>query len=475
MSTIANGAANPTAPGYPRPDPCISFWLQGTRGSQSLLGHRTTEDLPASAEVAIIGSGISGAATAYFLLTGPNPPKSVVMLEARELCYGATGRNGGHCRPDCYRGYTGYKAHFGKDQAMKILQNEMDTLNLVTEIIDKEGLRDVCDFWRGLSFDVAMDQECKDFFYNSYKEFIADGGKVEGIVEWIEDAAEAEKRTRSKGAVAAAEFPAASLWPYKLVTALIKLCIDKHGLNVQTNTPVRSVSEAEGDAWLLKTDRGDLKADKVVYATNAFTATLLPEFIGRIAPYRGQCSAVVPTKPFSGSKMLTHTYSHRYGVNDFDYMIQRPKDGVIIIGGGRWKVPVDQLIGNTDDTSKIPVLTEHLKGSMASYMTGWGEEKVGEGLLVDWTGIMGYTPEAVPYVGALHGKRNAYISAGHSGHGMARTFTCSRGIAMLIRGESWAATGLPECFEPTPERLARPKETVEETWVNTREGQPMMH
>ena len=103
MSTIANGAANPIAPGYPHPEPCLSFWLQGTRGS-SLLGLRTTETLPETAEVTIIGSGITGAAAAYFILTGPNPPKSVIMLEARELCHGATGRNGGHCRPDCYRG-----------------------------------------------------------------------------------------------------------------------------------------------------------------------------------------------------------------------------------------------------------------------------------------------------------------------------------------------------------------------------------
>ncbi len=141
MSTIANGAANPIPPGYPHPEPCLSFWLQGTRSSP-LLGHRTTEALPETAEVAIIGSGISGAAAAYFILTGPNPPKSIVMLEARELCHGATGRNGGHCRPDCYRGgrvsafpfhssvyvhagYKGYKNHFGKEQALKILQNEM--------------------------------------------------------------------------------------------------------------------------------------------------------------------------------------------------------------------------------------------------------------------------------------------------------------------------------------------------------------
>jgi hypothetical protein len=92
------------SPGYPRPNPCLSFWLQGARSSP-LLGHRTTEALPEAADVVIIGSGLSGAAIAYFLLTGPNPPARVALLEAREACDGATARNGGHCRPDCYRGW----------------------------------------------------------------------------------------------------------------------------------------------------------------------------------------------------------------------------------------------------------------------------------------------------------------------------------------------------------------------------------
>ncbi|KAK7452687.1 hypothetical protein VKT23_012088 [Stygiomarasmius scandens] len=473
MSTIPNGPANPTTPGYPHPNPCLSFWLQGTRSSP-LIGHRTTETLPETADVVIIGSGISGAAVAYFSLTGPNAPEKVVMLEAREACHGATGRNGGHCRPDCYRGYIGYKNHFGKEQALKILQNEMDTLNLLNEVIDKEGID--CDFWRGLSFDIAMDKECADFFHKSLQEFIADGGPTEGIVEWIGDAEEAKKRTRTPKAFAAAEFPASSLWPYKLVKHLLLLCIDKHNLNLQTNTPARSVSQTPNGDWSIHTDRGDIKARKVVFASNAFTPTLLPEFLGRIAPYRGQCSAIVPTRAYSGKNMMTHTFSHRWGMNDFDYSVQRPRDGIIIHGGGRWKVPIELLVGHTDDSEKLPVLTTHLKEFMKENMADWGEEALGEGLLVDWSGIMGYTPEAVPYVGAVHGKPGAFITAGHSGHGMARTFTCSRGIAALLRGESYESTGLPECFQPTPERLNAPKVTVEQQWVEAdRTGVPLMH
>ena len=66
-----------------------------------------------------------------------------------------------------------------------------DTLNLMTEIIEKEGVD--CDFWRGLSFDVAMDEDAVEFFRSNYEAFKADGGTTDGIVEWIGDAAEARK------------------------------------------------------------------------------------------------------------------------------------------------------------------------------------------------------------------------------------------------------------------------------------------
>ena len=59
---------------------------------------------------------------------------------------------------------------------------------------------------------------------------------------------------------------------------------------------------------------------------------------------------------------------------------------------------------------------------------------------------------------------------------MARTFTCSKGIAALIRGESWESTQLPECFQPTPERLAKPEKTVEQVWLETNtDDVPLMH
>ena len=144
------------------------------------------------------------------------------------------------------------------------------------------------------------------------REFTADGGEVDGVIEWISDPQEAKRRTLCVHAHAAATHPTGSFWPYKFVTSLLRICIDRFSLNVQTNTPVISVSPSGNGGWTATTGRGSIEASKVVFATNAYTSALLPEFTGKIVPVRGQCSAVIPTKAYSGERLLTHTYSLRW-------------------------------------------------------------------------------------------------------------------------------------------------------------------
>lgn len=72
-----------------------SFWHSDP--SKILIGHRTTSALPRQADVVIIGSGISGSSAAYFLKQDDRGKDlDIVMLEAREACWGATGRVSHH-------------------------------------------------------------------------------------------------------------------------------------------------------------------------------------------------------------------------------------------------------------------------------------------------------------------------------------------------------------------------------------------
>lgn len=70
-----------------------SFWH--SEPSEFLLGHRTTAALPKEVDVVIVGSGITGASAARSLAEDEGAKGlSIVMLEAREACWGATGRVG---------------------------------------------------------------------------------------------------------------------------------------------------------------------------------------------------------------------------------------------------------------------------------------------------------------------------------------------------------------------------------------------
>ena len=77
--------------GLPSQKSTTSFWH--SEPSQFLLDHHTTSELPDYADIVIVGSGITGTSAARYLAEDDRAKDlSVVMLDAREACWGATGR-----------------------------------------------------------------------------------------------------------------------------------------------------------------------------------------------------------------------------------------------------------------------------------------------------------------------------------------------------------------------------------------------
>lgn len=76
----------------PVPNGLVSFW----RTQPHILDdHRSTPDLPCDTDIVVIGSGYAGVSTVHHILkeTKGQTPR-IVILEARQACSGATGRNG---------------------------------------------------------------------------------------------------------------------------------------------------------------------------------------------------------------------------------------------------------------------------------------------------------------------------------------------------------------------------------------------
>lgn len=80
-------------PIFPVANPTEPYWRIE---KHPIDDYRSTEDLPAECDIAIIGAGMSGVTTAYHLLENQAEEQrpSIVILEARQVCSGATGRNG---------------------------------------------------------------------------------------------------------------------------------------------------------------------------------------------------------------------------------------------------------------------------------------------------------------------------------------------------------------------------------------------
>lgn len=88
--------------GFPVESPTASYWL---KDPHPLASYRSSDTIPKQCDVAIIGTGLAGVATAYHILTDPGLMEKprVVLLEARQSCTGATGRNGELTRVSAFK------------------------------------------------------------------------------------------------------------------------------------------------------------------------------------------------------------------------------------------------------------------------------------------------------------------------------------------------------------------------------------
>jgi glycine/D-amino acid oxidase-like deaminating enzyme len=193
-----------------------------------------------------------------------------------------------------------------------------------------------CDLDMTTTFDVCMSQEFLDYAKTSFEAYKRAGGDVSHVTYLEGDAAKKARggsdmfhltvrltllgfqATRIAGALAAYEWPAASTHPAKLCQHILAECVDL-GMRLFTHTPCISVTSGgtPSGEWLVNTARGTIVASKVVHATNAYAATLLPQLEGFVNPFRAQAHALVPMPAFCGPSLLKHTYSLRYTLHHF--------------------------------------------------------------------------------------------------------------------------------------------------------------
>ncbi|KZF25880.1 FAD dependent oxidoreductase [Xylona heveae TC161] len=450
-----------TAPDFfPHPEPTQSYWLTH---EDDLANHRTTEELPQEADYVVIGSGYAGTTSAYYLLKDEKFRPSTVILEARSACSGATARNGGHLKPDCYLSFWTYAKMFGPRTAAQLINHEIKHLKEIKKLVEEENID--CDFHLTRAIDVFLDERVSVPTIQAYREMVKAGYLDTSDIEFWANPKEAEQVSGMKDALCAFSFTAGHIWPYKFIMHLLRRAVE-WGANLQTNTPVTTLSEkpdAEG-RWTVTTPRGTIRAKNVVIATNAYTAGIMPEFKDKIVPVRG-IAAHIAVPEGQRPPHLNNSYAVRFGPKQYDYMVVRA-DGSVVVGGAKQKVLLsDSNWENvTDDSKLIEGADEYFDGYMQRHFNGW--EDSGATTTKIWTGIMGYSKDFMPFLGRMPGKRGIWLNTGFTGHGMPRILLSSVALAGLMKGEvdDLSHTDIPWPFWATEERI-RSTESVVQSYM----------
>ncbi|GHJ88006.1 hypothetical protein NliqN6_4408 [Naganishia liquefaciens] len=465
----------------PSPTPCVSHWQATNRGPTSLFGHNALPSvrIPERADLVIIGGGTMGASLAYFL-TRQNDwaGRSMVVLEARDVASGASGRNGGHIGPSTSEAFIKHQKPIGQGgsgvseaESVRIVQSEIENLDIIDEVIKREKF-DV-DFWCGELCEVHESKRSSDVHKEGYQNWLrarqAHGVTGEHRTTLITDSTEAQKISRFPHAHSVQLRPAASVHSHRLCTALLQAAIASPNCDLFTHAPVQSLEKGVHGMWQIDTPRGCISAGKVVLCTNAYTKNFFDgtteeeELLhSHIRPAYAQCSLITPPPSYSGLNALQKTYNMD---GDF-YLIQTPSGGMVL---GGWDMPLVpgnevkryQRVGNEDDGALMPIWTECKSTSfLANYcrtrFAGWGQELPGEGATRTWSGLMTDSKDALPLVGAVPGKDGMYISAGFHGHGQSRIFIIAKHLAAALAAEEYSyPSSLPESFNVTVDRLER--------------------
>ncbi|KAI5887510.1 FAD dependent oxidoreductase [Schizophyllum commune H4-8] len=431
--------------GLPHPNPSKSFWIDSSPDANPLAREGSEGALTLDADVCIIGSGMTGVSAAY-TLSKQTPGLKVVILEARNFCAGATGRNGGHLTPALVEGFTSTLQKYGTEQTLKSYALENYTATEIVKVIREHGLEDAVDLVEGGHITLLITDKEVEVAQAEIAAAERAGQDLSGLV-WID----AEEMEKTYGAsYPGIRIPAHNLWPLKFVTQLYHLAAQNLNLTLHTRTPVNAVtplSSEDGNdrRWSLSTPRGAVACNYVLHATNAYASHLLPHLAGPagIVPTRAQVAALRAAVPLS--ELGTVSWDGNEG---FEYWFPRPvkeqaTHPLAIVGGGREATAPTFETGVEDDSVTNPAIGRVLRDFLPEVFPGKYEE--GREFEMEWTGIMGFTKLGVPFVGVVslvrYAREGQYISAGYTGHGMPKAYACAEVVASMIaadiKNETW--------------------------------------
>jgi glycine/D-amino acid oxidase-like deaminating enzyme len=390
--------------------------------------------------VAVVGAGFTGLWTAYYLKKA-DPHLRVVVLEREIAGFGASGRNGGWCHTT----FPGSRELAEKSHGRQAVIDQQRALHQTVYEIDRVVRDEGIDarFHLGGQLDLAL-TPVQLLRLREAVEYERSWGFGEDDYRAL-SASEIRERIRVAGCLGAGFTPhGAAVDPARLARGLADV-VEKLGVPIYERTPVTRL-----EPHVASTPFGDVRADIVVRATEAFTPEL-PGYERALVPIY---SLMIGTEPLPKAFWDEVGWAGREVFGDFRFLIfyaMRTEDDRIALGGRG--APYHYGSRLSEAFERDPGVQQHLRTLLGDLFPCIGEVTVTH----HWGGAIAAARDW--YTSAGLDRATGMASAGaYVGDGVSTTNFAARTLRDLILGHDTELTGLPwvnhrsKQWEPEPLR-----------------------
>lgn len=412
-----------------------SYWASQTPDYQPgppLTGNTT-------ADLAIIGGGFTGTSTAYYF-SRRYPEKRVVLLEAKSLGNGASGRNGGMML-NWVTGVTDHSGEMtrhiyeatqaGMDAILALIarhnlpvQHRMDgTVTVYTDAARAEAAHAECEWYQQIGVPVQFlgaDELHRDLdLHGTYgSQLDPHSGQINGA-----------QLTRS-----------------------LRPVLIEQGVAIYEGTPVLKIREGAG--YTLTTPFGEVQAKAIVLATNGYTGKL-GYFRDALFPLQSHVFATAPMTLEQRAELGWRAYAGYSDDLDRIAYSTMTDDGSMIFGGGS-NASYDYLFRNRTAFPGSPGSAgsgfRGMEGTFRKYLPGAALLPITH----RWTGTLGITLNRTPLIGVRGEGRSLLYAVGYCGHGVTLANLAGEILTDLYSGDDERWRGLPFVNAPYPKLPPEP-------------------
>jgi glycine/D-amino acid oxidase-like deaminating enzyme len=386
------------------------------------LADRSGKQLPEVVDAIVVGGGYTGVAAGRKLaLDGAK----VVVLEANNLGWGASTRNGGIAHPGFKWGPRTLTKRHGEALARAIYNESVEATDLVASLVRDNGI-DAELRWNGY-LELAWAKSHAD-------DFEAEAASLRDFGTPAHAVPKASLRTEIgtdlyHGGLAVDA--GGLLHPAKWFAGLVGLA-EAAGADLHERVRAHSIRRQADGKFVVETDRGAILGSNVLVATNGYTDGVAPPLRRRIIPIGSYIIATEPLPEDLARELSPNGRAYFDTKNFLSY----------------WHVSADRRMLFGGRVSFLPTTVDRTASLLFRRMLEVHPQLAGYRIEFSWGGKVAITMDRMPHIGRMGGITYAM---GYSGTGVVlSTYLGTRAAEWMGGGEAPALSKLRFPLVPAP-------------------------